>query len=246
MKTNTSGSKQTKLSSFPEDGCAVVIGAAGAIGSALRLRLEDDSRVNQTIGFSRAEEPPVDITSDSAIAAAAAAVGVLAQPVRLVIDATGFLHGGGVYPEKSLAEIDSRHMAEALAVNAIGPALLMKHFLPLLAEEGKAVFCTLSARVGSITDNRLGGWYSYRASKAALNQLVRTASIELRRRRPEAVCVAYHPGTVDSPLSGPFQKTGLDVQTPDAAAEACLSVLDRLAPENSGGFFDYTGNSVPW
>ena len=246
MRTNTSGSKPTKLSSFPEDGCAVVIGAAGAIGSALRLRLEDDSRINQTIGFSRAEEPLVEITSDSAIAAAAAAVGVLAKPVRLVIDATGFLHGGGVYPEKSLAEIDSRHMAEALAVNAIGPALLMKHFLPLLAEEGKAVFCTLSARVGSITDNRLGGWYSYRASKAALNQLVRTASIELRRRRPEAVCVAYHPGTVDSPLSGPFQKTGLDVQTPDAAAEACLSVLDRLAPANSGGFFDYTGNSVPW
>ena len=114
-------------------------------------------------------------------------------------------------------------MAEALAVNAIGPALLMKHFLPLLAEEGKAVFCTLSARVGSITDNRLGGWYSYRASKAALNQLV-TASIGLRRRRPQAVCVAYHPGTVDSPLSGPFQKTGLDVQTPTPrAGHVCRS-----------------------
>ena len=246
MRTNTSGLEPTKLSSFPADGCAVVIGAAGAIGSALRLRLEDDSRINQTIGFSRAKQPLVEITSDSAIAAAAAAVSALAQPVRLVIDATGFLHGGGVFPEKSLAELDSRHMAEALAVNAIGPALLMKYFLPLLAEEGKAMFCTLSARVGSITDNRLGGWYSYRASKAALNQLVRTASIELRRRRPEAVCVAYHPGTVDSPLSGPFQKTGLDVQTPDAAAEACLSVLDRLSPANSGGFFDYTGNSVPW
>lgn len=246
MKADSAILTGTQLSSFPQDGCAVVIGAAGAIGSALRLRLEDDDRISRTIGFSRAAEPLIEITSDSAIADAAAAVGALAQPVRLVIDATGFLHGGGAYPEKSLAEIDSGHMAEAFAVNAIGPALLMKHFLPLLADDGKAVFCTLSARVGSIADNRLGGWYSYRASKAALNQLVRTASIELKRRRPAAVCVAYHPGTVDSLLSGPFQKTGLNVQTPDAAAEACLSVIDRLTPADSGGFFDYTGKSVPW
>jgi len=122
----------------------------------------------------------------------------------------------------------------------------MKHFLPLLADDGKTVFCTLSARVGSIADNRLGGWYSYRASKAALNQLVRTASVELKRLRPAAICAAYHPGTVDSALSAPFRKTGLDVQSPDAAAGACLSVLDRLTPTDSGGFFDYTGKAVPW
>ena len=212
MGTNTSGLEPTKLSSFPADGCAVVIGAAGAIGSALRLRLEDDSRINQTIGFSRAEQPLVEITSDSAIAAAAAAVSALAQPVRLVID-PGFLHGGGVFPEKSLAELDSRHMAEALAVNAIGPALLMKYFLRSSPKKAKqcSARCPPVSAVLPTTDSADG---IATASKAALNQLVRTASIELRRRRPEAVCVAYHPGTVDSPLSGPFQKTGLDVQTP--------------------------------
>ncbi|MGB0632836.1 MAG: SDR family oxidoreductase, partial [Alphaproteobacteria bacterium] len=198
------------------------------------------------IDFSRSAQPLIEITSDAAIADAAAAVAALDLPVRLVIDATGFLHGDDAYPEKAIAEIDSAHMAEAFAVNATGPALLMKHFLPLLADEGKAVFCTLSARVGSIADNRLGGWYSYRASKAALNQLVRTAAIELKRRRPAAVCVAYHPGTVDSKLSAPFQKSGLDVQSPAAAAEACLSVLDDLTAADSGGFFDYSGTAVPW
>jgi NAD(P)-dependent dehydrogenase (short-subunit alcohol dehydrogenase family) len=234
------------LSSLPEGGCAVVIGASGAIGTALRARLENDEGVGRTIGFSRAGAPLFDITSDAAIAGAAAAVAALDVPVRLVIDATGFLHGDDAYPEKAMAELDSGHMAKAFEVNAIGPALLMKHFLPLLADDGKTVFCTLSARVGSIADNRLGGWYSYRASKAALNQLVRTASVELKRLRPAAICAAYHPGTVDSALSAPFQKTGLDVQSPDAAAGACLSVLDRLTPTDSGGFFDYTGKAVPW
>jgi NAD(P)-dependent dehydrogenase (short-subunit alcohol dehydrogenase family) len=241
-----SGFLRTQLASLPRGGCAVVIGAAGAVGYALRARLEDDDCISRTVGFSRVAEPLIEISSETAIAGAASAVAALDVPVRLVIDATGFLHGDDAYPEKAMAELDSGHMAKAFEVNAIGPALLMKHFLPLLAEDGKTVFCTLSARVGSIADNRLGGWYSYRASKAALNQLVRTASVELKRLRPAAICAAYHPGTVDSALSAPFRKTGLDVQTPDAAAGACLSVLDRLTPSDSGGFFDHTGKAVPW
>ena len=118
-----------------------------------------------------------------------------------MIDASGFLHGDGLMPEKSWREIDPVHMQRAFAINAIGPALLMKHLLPLFPADGRSVFATLSAKVGSIGDNHLGGWYAYRASKAALNQLVRTAAIELRRKRPNAICVALHPGTVDTKLS---------------------------------------------
>ena len=137
-------------------------------------------------------------------------------------------------------------MVRAFALNAIGPALLMKHFLPLLPVDCQSVFATLSARVGSIGDNRLGGWYSYRASKAALNQLVHTAAIELARSRPQAVCVALHPGTVATALSAPFAKAGLKVRDANTAARELLAVLARLAPDDSGGFFDHSGRVLPW
>ena len=133
-----------------------------------------------------------------------------------------------------------------LVIDATGPALLMKHFLPLLSREGPAVFATLSARVGSISDNRLGGWHAYRAAKAALNQLMRTAAIELARTRPLAVCVALHPGTVDTGLSAPFAKTGLDVQTPAQAAARLLEVIAGLAPGQTGGFFDHHEVAIPF
>ncbi len=166
--------------------------------------------------------------------------------VRLVIDATGFLHDEDFGPEKSWSQLDPDHLAKAFAVNASGPALLMKHFLPLLPKKGKSVFATLSARVGSIGDNRLGGWYGYRASKAALNQFVRAASIELRRSAKDAVCVALHPGTVDTRLSAPYGKKGLDVRAPDVAAGELLDVIANLEAGDSGGFFDYRGEPVPW
>ncbi|MFM1980581.1 MAG: hypothetical protein RLZ68_1846 [Pseudomonadota bacterium] len=167
-------------------------------------------------------------------------------PLRLVVDATGFLHGNGMQPEKSWQHMNAEQMAHAFAINAIGPALLMKHFLPLLARDGKAVFATLSAKVGSIGDNQLGGWYSYRASKAALNQLVHTAAIELRRKHPQALCVALHPGTVDTELSVPFAKTGLNVVNPPAAAQRLLRVIDGLVFSQSGGFFNHDGQPLPW
>jgi NAD(P)-dependent dehydrogenase (short-subunit alcohol dehydrogenase family) len=137
-------------------------------------------------------------------------------------------------------------MGEAFAVNAIGPALLLKHLLPLLPPSGKSVFALLSARVGSIADNQLGGWYSYRASKAALNQIVRTAAVELRRRSPEALCVSLHPGTVHSRLSAPFTKSGLHVRPASDAAFDLLKVIDGLQPSQSGEFFDYRGEPLPW
>ena len=166
--------------------------------------------------------------------------------VRLIVNATGVLEAADCIAEKTLRQLDANTMARSFAINAIGPALLMKHFLPLLPRAGRSVFATLSARVGSIGDNRLGGWYSYRASKAALNQIVRTAAIELGRARPDALCVAIHPGTVATRLSQRFTKSGLDIQSPETAAMRILSVLNTLPANASGGFFDQLGRPIPW
>ena len=225
-------------------GVAVVIGASGGIGAALIAALRAGGTYSDVLAFSRASTPNVDITDEASLRDAAHSLAP-AVPL-LVIDATGFLHDGTHRPEKSWRELDPAQMARAFALNAIGPALLMKHFLPLLPVDCQSVFATLSARVGSIGDNRLGGWYSYRASKAALNQLVHTAAIELARSRPQAVCVALHPGTVATALSAPFAKAGLKVRDANTAARELLAVLARLTPDDSGGFFDHSGRVLPW
>ena len=224
---------------------AVVIGAGGGLGRALAAALEADGAYGRVTRLGRGSTPALDLLSEPSIAAAAAWAAGHGE-VRLVLDATGFLHDARFRPERGWRDIDPAHMAHAFAVNAIGPALLMKHFCPRLAREGRAVFATLSARVGSIGDNRLGGWHSYRASKAALNQLVRTAAVELRRHNPMAVCAALHPGTVDTALSKPFGKSGLDVRPPDVAARELLAVLGGLGAEHNGGFYDQHGEPIPW
>ncbi len=229
---------------FPAGGTAVVIGCRGGIGAALLEALAGEARFASVIGFSRSGDLPVDITSEASILTAVASLA--GADVRVVIDATGFLHGDGFSPEKTFRDLSAAHLAKAFAVNAIGPALLMKHFLPVLPRSGRTVFATLSARVGSISDNQIGGWYGYRAAKAALNQLVHTAAIELRRTRPEAVCVALHPGTVATKLSEPFAKAGLDVREPAVAAAELLRVIAGLGPAQSGGFYDYRGEVIGW
>lgn len=234
------------MKSIQAGGIAVVIGASGGIGGALADALESGGHFAEVVRLSRSGTPALDVTSEPGIAQAAADVAARGGGLRLVFDATGFLHDGDFQPEKSWREIDPDHMQKSFAVNAIGPALLMKHFLPLLAADGRAVFATLSAKVGSIGDNQLGGWYAYRAAKAALNQIVRTAAVELKRRRPEAICVALHPGTVATSLTGPFAKTGLDVQTPATAAADLLAAIDALQPGVSGGFLDRFGEPLPW
>lgn len=230
------------LTSFPPRGVAVVVGSSGGIGAALVAALADCTRFTAIVGLSR---PTLDLHDEITIAASAAQVAARGVP-RLIIDATGVLHAGALQPEKSWRQLDPIQLAEAFAINAIGPALLMKHFLPLLPIDGKAVFATLSARVGSIGDNRLGGWYGYRASKAALNQFVRTAAVELHRRQRHAICVALHPGTVETLLSSKFGKGGLEVQTPSVAAAKLLRVIDGLGVADSGEFFDQHGQRVPW
>jgi NAD(P)-dependent dehydrogenase (short-subunit alcohol dehydrogenase family) len=218
----------------------IIFGASGGIGAAFLEALPG------AIGFSRASTPRFDLLDESSIAAAADHVRASGITPRLIIDATGFLHGDGFMPEKTFAALDPAHLLKSFAINAIGPALIMKHVLPLLPRDGRSVFVTLSAKVGSIGDNAAGGWYSYRAAKAALNQLLHTAAIELRAKRPHAICIAMHPGTVDTALSAPFAKSGLNVRPPSVAAADMLSVIDRLTPADTGKFFSYDGAELPW
>ncbi len=233
------------MKSFQHDALAVVIGANGGIGAALAKELQADPGFAKTICLSRSSTPALDLCNEESIIACCRHVEQFGVP-RLIIDATGLLHSAQIMPEKSWHELDPKQMAQAFAINAIGPALLMKHFLPLLPREGKAVFATLSAKVGSIGDNQLGSWYSYRASKAALNQLVRTAAIELHRRQSNAICIALHPGTVDTRLSSPFRKTGLELQSPELAATRLLTVIDNLSAADTGSFFDQHGKILLW
>ena len=233
-----------------------VFGASGGIGAALAETLAQRGDVAEV--FALARRPGLaggritgllfDLRDEASIAAAAEAMGA-GGPIDVCIVATGALVlEGGAGPEKSWRMLDPAVMAEAFAVNAIGPALIAKHMLPLLPRGRRGVFAALSARVGSIGDNRLGGWHSYRAAKAALNQLVRTMSIELARARPEALAVTLHPGTVATPLSAPFQR-GVPAErlfTPEQAAAQLLAVLDGLTPADSGGFFAWDGARIPF
>lgn len=229
-----------------QPGIAVVFGASGGIGRALVSALSRNPLYKEVLGFSRSGPLYFDLTDEASIANAAARISQSGQPLRIVIDATGALAAEGCIAEKSWRQLDPETMARAFQINTIGPALLMKHVLPLLPREGKSVFATLSARVGSIGDNHLGGWYSYRAAKAALNQIVRTAAIELKRNNPAAICVALHPGTVDTPFTRPFAKNGLDVQTPEVAAGKILTVIDTLEASRTGAFIDQHGEGIEW
>ncbi len=223
----------------------MIFGSGGGIGSALVAALNASDSFRQVVGFSRKTSPPIDLLDEATLERAAAFAAEIGD-LRLVIDATGFLHDDRQGPEKTWRQLDAGNLARSFALNAIGPALIMKHVLPRLPRSGKTVFATLSARVGSIGDNRLGGWYSYRASKAALNQLVRTAAVELARRCPDGICVALHPGTVATALSAPFAASGLEVHTPAEAARHLLAVVDSLSAEANGHFFDWRGEPVPW
>lgn len=224
---------------------AVVIGASGGIGRALAEAIDDEGTFDVVHALSRSGADRLDIEDEASIAAAAARIAAGPAP-SLVIVATGLLHDGGRMPEKSYRELDPDWLAANLRVNAIGPALIAKHILPIMPRQGRTVFAVLSARIGSISDNRLGGWYGYRMAKAALNQLVRTLSIEDKRRNDRGIIVGLHPGTVDTGLSKPFQanvRPGT-LFTPDRAASQLLDVIDGLKVPDSGRLFDFEGREI--
>ncbi len=218
-------------------GRTLLIGASGGIGAALAEALAGTGLTT----LSRSADG-LDLADEASIAAAAARID---GPFELVFDATGGLEIAGTGPEKALAEIDPAAMAAQYALNAIGPALLLKHFAPKLAKDRRAVFATLSARVGSIGDNRLGGWYGYRAAKAGLNQIVRTAAVEIARSRPQAIVLALHPGTVRTALTAKYLGRHPAVSPGEAAANL-LAVIAAREPRDSGGFFAWDGKPIPW
>jgi NAD(P)-dependent dehydrogenase (short-subunit alcohol dehydrogenase family) len=231
------------MDSLPEGYRAVVIGASGAIGSALQQQLQSDPRCARVVGVSRQSTPGLDLLSEPSIQFCAQALAALG-PFHLVLDATGGLTVNGRGPEKRLDELDATHLLNTLHLNAVGPGLLLKHFVPLLASGQRVIWGKLSARVGSIEDNRKGGWYGYRAAKAALNMLLQTAAIEVARRRPLAVVAALQPGTVQSALSQPF--VGSDALHPDDAAKRLLTVLNALQPSGRAQFVDHQGQAIAW
>ena len=230
---------------------AVVIGATGGIGRALVGELARRGGQDRIFALSRrpvAAAAPgvivgrVDLTDEASLRAAAAEIG----EADLVIVASGVLQTDTLKPERSYKALEAEAMLESFRINAVGPALAAKHFLPLMPRGRRGVFAALSARVGSISDNRLGGWHSYRASKAALNMTLANLAIELARERPQAVCVGLHPGTVDTGLSAPFQRNLASGQlfTPAYSATCLLYVLDRLTPGDSGGVFAWDGSRI--
>ena len=231
------------MKSLPPGFRALVVGAGGALGAAFTHSLSAEPLGASVHALGRHTEPSIDLTREASIEKAAALLRQQA-PFHLIVVATGVLHTQQLQPEKRLADLSMAAMEEVFRINTFGPALLLRHFAPLLDRQ-RSLMALLSARVGSIGDNRLGGWYSYRASKAALNMVVKTAAIELRRTHPGAVLAALHPGTVKSALSRPFRGDELG-REPQAAAEDMLNALDGLTPEDSGCFLAYDGQRLPW
>ncbi len=190
----------------------------------------------------------VNVTDESQIATAIRQISTTANQLHLVIYCVGVLHEGKLTPEKSLRQIDSKNLLYYFQVNSIGAVLLAKHLMPLLRHGDRSVFASISAKVGSIGDNRLGGWYGYRASKASLNMLLRTTAIEYSRRCPNTIVVALHPGTTDTRLSRPFQKNlpPEKLFSVDYTVNLLLAVLKDLNIKDSGKFFSWDGTLLPW
>ncbi len=232
-----------------EKGHAIIIGASGGIGAALHSVIAASGDYDCIFPLARSwhDDRHIDLENPASIAAAFERLAPYLPETRLCVLATGLLHADGKGPEKAIKDMDADWMARNFAVNSIGPALVAKHFMPLAPRQGRVIFAALGARVGSISDNRLGGWISYRASKAALAQIIRTSSIEWQRRNAEAMAVALHPGTVETPLSEPFGRSVAPGKlfTPAQSAEHLYRVITALTPDQSGLALAWDGSVIP-
>jgi len=229
---------------FDKDYRALVIGASGAIGQSFVSALQEDPQCVHVEAVSRSHTRGFDLR-DTASLAAQAACSAAGGPYHLIVDATGALSIDGVGPEKSLAAVRPDILAKAFQLNAIGPLMMLRYFAPLLSP-GPSIYAKLSARVGSITDNHKGGWYGYRASKAALNMLLQTAALELQRKHPDLRVVALQPGTVRSTLSQPFSAGVSKLLEPTESVVGMLAALQVLQVRQGAHFVDYQGNEIPW
>lgn len=218
---------------------ALIIGSSGGIGTALTDTLT--AQGISVTGLSRSGDG-LDVTDEASIEAALSA---LKDPFDLICVATGALELNGAAPEKTLRHISADAMIDQFKLNAVGPSLVLKHAARLVPRKGRSVFAALSARVGSIGDNRLGGWYSYRTAKAGLNQMIHSAAIELARTRKDLICVALHPGTVETKFTEKYVGQNPSVPASEAA-DNLLSVIAGLTPDDTGKFFDWQGKEVPW
>lgn len=230
--------------SLPEPFRALVLGASGTIGSAFVRQLQAHPRCVSVTAISRHTQPRFDLRDEASMVECAQSLSTL-EPFHLIVDATGALTIEGQGPEKALSALNATGLMQALHINTVGPALLLRHMAPRLAS-GPAIYAKLSARVGSIADNRKGGWYSYRASKAAMNMVLQTAAIELQRRQPQWRVVALQPGTVRSALSAPFVANQPHVLDADESVSGMLSALLTLPPTSGAQFIDHAGQSIPW
>ena len=222
---------------------ALVIGSSGTIGMAFVDLLKNNPACSEVTGVHRHSEFPIDYQNFESIESCANAL-VSVAPFQLIINTIGVLHTSNWMPEKRLDDLNAEQLMELMNINAIGPALTIRHFSKLLDPQN-SIMVTLSAKVGSIEDNRLGGWYSYRSSKAALNMLLKTASIEWARTKPNTALIAMHPGTVNSRLSKPFR--GEQIGRPaDQAVNDMFQVIQNLQREDSGSFISYSGEKLPW
>ena len=222
---------------------ALVIGSSGTIGTAFVELLKSDPLCAEVVAIHRHSEFPIDYQNLASIESCANAL-LSAAPFQLIIHTIGVLHTNDWMPEKRLDALTAEQLVELMTVNAIGPALTLRHFSKLLDPQN-SIMLMLSAKVGSIEDNRLGGWYSYRASKAALNMLIKTTAIEWTRTKPNTVLIAMHPGTVNSRLSKPFRGEQIGRPASDAVADM-LQVIENLTKEDSGSFLSYSGEKLPW
>jgi len=231
------------MSLLPTPFSALVIGSSGTIGSHFIKLLEHNPSCSKVVGIHRNSAHAIDYHHPETIEEAASSL-VELGPFQLIINTIGVLHSEQWMPEKKLDDLNQAQLTEMFNTNTIGPALTIKHFSKLL-DPKHGVMAMLSAKVGSIEDNRLGGWYSYRASKAALNMIIKTASIELARSKPNIALIALHPGTVNSGLSKPFrgQQIGRD---PLEAVSDMFGVLEKVDKEDSGSFLSYSGEKLPW
>jgi len=231
------------LKLLPNPFSALIIGSSGTIGGAFLELLENNPLCSSVVGIHRHSEHSIDYQHPDSIETCAAAL-TQEAPFQLIINTIGVLHSSDWMPEKKLDDLNAEQLMELMKINAIGPALTIRHFSKLL-DPKNSIMVTLSAKVGSIEDNRLGGWYSYRASKAALNMLIKTASIEWARTKPNATLIAMHPGTVNSGLSKPFRGEQIGRPAHDAVADM-FRVIESLKKEDSGSFISYSGERLPW